>query len=160
MIQNLTGRGRGFDKWQTLHKRAWSISTRKICGNWNFSKNGISQFFDQRQFCKINSELKKGPFVPDFICSESPIVYAKIYPVNGLEIVRAQRDIWLRLCKLENVTLKEAKNAENLIFRPKKAIFWHFQPLSKFHFVACTTLNMTHRGIARIFLKCLFLRNS
>ena len=47
---------------------------------------------------------------------------------------------YLGLCKLENEILKEAKKAENHIFRRKNHIFGRFLPPSKFHFLACTTL--------------------
>ena len=48
------------------------------------------------------------------------------------------------LCKLENEILREAKKPEkslkNHIFRPKNVIFDRFEPLSKVHFPAGTTL--------------------
>ena len=47
---------------------------------------------------------------------------------------------YLGLCKLENEILKEAKKAENNIFRSKNVIFERFKPLSKFKFLDFTTL--------------------
>ena len=56
---------------------------------------------------------------------------------------------YLGCCKLENEILKEAKNREKwpkmIISRPKNVIFERFWPLSKFHFPACSTLNITFK---------------
>ena len=44
---------------------------------------------------------------------------------------------------MEKKILKEAKNAENHIFRVKNVIFERFQPFAKFHFLACTSIIIT-----------------
>ena len=58
------------------------------------------------------------------------------------------RSLYLMCCKLENEILKEAKNAQKWYFWVSKwsflVIFQGFEPLSKFHFPACSTLVITH----------------
>ena len=49
-------------------------------------------------------------------------------------------DQWVGLCKL----WKRLKTVKSDIFSTKNVIFKRFQPLSKFHFPACTTLPMSN----------------
>ena len=46
--------------------------------------------------------------------------------------------------KLENETLKEGRSAEKSYFNTQNVTFVRFEPLSKFYFPACPTLDMTH----------------
>ena len=86
-----------------------------------------------------------------WMCEMSPISFTSMYNWH-LRIFTLRyfswAVIWVGCCKLETEILKEAKQFEKwpkmIILRHKNVILERFWPLLKFHFLACSTLDMSH----------------
>ena len=118
--------------------RTLVVKGDKVCGQ-KLSKACGETFFGVVNVSKT--------YIYIYICFSHILAQNKYNEINLNFFILASHS-YVGSCKLENEILKEAKNRKKLpkmiLLRPENVIFERFWPLSKFNFLACSTLVMSH----------------